>query len=329
MNIAIITDSAADLPAELIYKYNVRIIPSRIIIDGKIRYDNGVDINNEDFYADYCNSNSTSQITTEPPSVDEILQVYKRLCIEYDAILSIHVAGRLSETLKNARKAVLKGMPVFKRMRLQHNLGRPLQIRIIDSQNVSLGLGLLVIRAAEFVRQGISFSKLANELEKLAEQIYTFFVVEDPKNLRIKREWVKVSFLDAQIARGLSLKPILKCFRGEITVADRKKQFEKAVEHAMNLTIDQLHMQHSYDKIGVVFNGPLSEMANNEKIINYRHELATMGLGSIAAVASPSIGYYTGGKSIGLSLINGDIKLQDILNTTKLAGKSPLSSLSL
>ncbi len=326
MKIAIVTDSSADLPAELVYKYDVHIIPSRIIIDGKIRYDNGVDIDTETFYDEYCNKKNLKKISTEPPSVDEIVQVYKRLCTEYDTILSIHVAGRLSNTIKNAREAVLKGSQTFKRLRLQQNNGRPFQIRIIDSQNVTLGLGLLVVRAAELRRQGISFSKLANELEKLASHIYSFFVVDDPSLLRVQRNWVKISYMDAQLAKGFSIKPIVRCNRGEITVVDRKVGFDVAIEEAMNVTIEQMHKHSSYDKVGIIFGGSESDMMKNTTVTNYRNELASMGLGSIMAVVSPTIGVYTGQKSIGFSIINGDIKIQDIMQSSGERGNAPLPS---
>jgi|GEM_PF-876603 len=315
MKIAIVTDSSADLPADLIYKYNVRIVPTRLIIDGKIRYDNGVDIHSDSFYQDFRDRKKLNSISTEPPSVDEFLQIYKRLCLEYDSVLSIHVAGRLSDTLKNARQAVLKGTPIFKRLRIQQNISKHFQIRIVDSQNVSLGIGLLVIRAAELIRQGISFSKLANELEKLAEQIYSFFVVCDPSLLRGLREAIKISFLDTQAAKGLSLKPILKCNRGEISVYDRKRGYKAAIEEAIEAFITQMHFRNSYDKVGIVYSGSQSDMMNNEIIYNYRNYLASLGLGTIASVSSPVNGIYTGLKSVGFSIINNDIKIQDILHS--------------
>jgi len=315
MRIALVTDSACDLPLDVIYRYDIRSIPVRVIIDRKIRYDNGIDLGNDIFYSQLANLKALSPIKTEPPSVDEFFQFYKRLCVDYDAVLSIHVSARLSDTVKNARAAAVKGADVFRQQRLQKNIGTPFQIRVIDSQNISIGTGLLVIRAAELMQEGCAFPKLANELEILATESYTFSVLDDPSYLKARKNWVKVPLLSSKIANTFSFKPIIGCHRGEITMIDRKFGYNAAVQEAMNVATEQLHKKSSYEKVGMAYAGTVEDFNQNDFLSSFRSELAGMGLATLSSITSPSLGVYLGPKCFTVGILNSDIKIQSVTNT--------------
>ncbi|ACF12809.1 DegV family protein [Chloroherpeton thalassium ATCC 35110] len=314
MRIALVTDSACDLPIDLVYSYNIRCIPMRVIIDGKIRYDNGIDLDNDTFYTQFANPKSLTTMATEPPSVDEFIQFYKRLCIDYDAVLSIHVASRLSDTVKHARAAAVKGADSFRQQRLQKNIGTPFQIRVIDSQNISIGSGLLVIRAAELLQEDVAFPKLANELELLANESYTFSVLDDPSYLKSGKNAIKVPLLASKVANAFSIKPILSCHRGEISVVDRKFGYESAVQEAMNIATEQMHQKSSYEKVGMSYAGVGQELMTNAFLLSFRSELAGMGLTSFSSITSPTLGAYTGPKCMTIGILNSDIKVQAVSN---------------
>lgn len=120
MKIAIVTDSSCDLPQDILYQYNIREVPFKVIVDNTVHYDNRIDIDRELFYSKTLKSRRSIKI--EEPSVDDFIQVYKKLAPNYDAIVSIHQSAQFSNTIKNARAAAVQGAETYRKLRAQKNL---------------------------------------------------------------------------------------------------------------------------------------------------------------------------------------------------------------
>lgn len=310
MKISIVTDSTCDLPQDLLFQYNIRQVPIRVVVQGKVSYDNYYDFDREAFYKQQLDGTENAKF--EAPTVDEFIQVYKKLCLETDMILSIHESSRFSETVKNARAAALTGMDSMKKMRLQKNIGTPFQIRVIDSQNVSLGLGLLVLRAAELISRQVSFLRLSNALEKLAEQIFFYVVPKEPAYLRTAKEITKVSIIEAGLAAFTDTKLIAMINKGQFKMLEKVKGYEAAIQSATKRALTQLQEKRSYEKVGFVYSGNALRLDEMAAIMQARTELAGMGLGSVTANMSPTLARYLGPEAVGIALINDDLSVADL-----------------
>ncbi len=311
MKIAIVTDSSCDLPQDLLYEYNIYEVPFKVIVDNTVYYDNRVDFDRESFYHELLKSRRS--IKVEEPSVDDFIQVYKKLATSYDAVISIHQSAQLSNTIRNARAAVIQGAEIYRKLRTQKNISHQLQIRVLNSKSTSIGLGLLVLRTAELVYDEINFTKFANGLESLADKIFFYLIPSDPSYLRNAKTITKVSMLEARIAQALDQKMIFVFNKNEITKQDKLKGLDAALKEMQTLVMNRLQSTQSFDKVGIAFGGHVSEMNQIPALNAFRLELASSGLGSVVSNLCPAVGIYAGPKSIGVAIINGDLNVMQLI----------------
>ncbi len=310
MRIAIVTDSTCDLPQDLIFQHNIREVPLRVITQGKVSYDNRYDFDRGEYYKQLLDGKEQARF--EAPTVDEFIQAYKKICLEVDAVLSIHESSRLSDTVKNARAAALQAKDSIKKMRSQKNIGIPFQVSVIDSQATSIGTGLIVLRAAEMISRQISFRGLSNALEKLAEQIFFYAVPNEPAYLRTAKDITKISFLEAGLATFTDTKPIAVIHKGQFKLLEKVKGYDSAIAEASKRLLTQLQEKRSYEKVGFVYSGNTSRLDEINAVMQTRTELAGMGLGSLIGNMNPTLARYLGPDAVGISIINDDISIADL-----------------
>jgi DegV family protein with EDD domain len=310
MRIAIVTDSTCDLPQDLIFQHNIREVPLRVITQGKVSYDNRYDFDRSEYYKQLLDGKEQARF--ESPTVDEFVQAYKKICLEVDAVLSIHESSRLSDTVKNARAAALQAKDSIKKIRSQKNIGIPFQVSVIDSQSTSVGTGLIVLRAAEMISRQVSFRGLSNALEKLAEQIFFYAIPSEPAYLRMAKEITKVSFLEAGIATFTDTKPIAMIHKGQFKLLEKVKGYDSAIAEASKRLLTQLQEKRSYEKVGFVFGGDPNKLNDINAVMQMRTELASMGMGSVIGTMNPTLARYLGPDAVGMSIINDDISVTDL-----------------
>ncbi|MCX7120743.1 MAG: DegV family EDD domain-containing protein [Gammaproteobacteria bacterium] len=149
--VAILTDSAADLPSEVISKYNIHVVP--ILINfGQQTYLDKVSMTSEEFHQ--ALKSKSAHPTTSQPSFGDFHRQYQYLSTHFDAIIALHVPRSVSGTLSASEKASEK-------------LKEQTQITVIDTLNVSAGQGLIALYAAEASLAGRSHDdivKMTNDI---------------------------------------------------------------------------------------------------------------------------------------------------------------------
>lgn len=311
MKIAIATDSSCDLPQDLLYQYNICEVPFKVIIDNTVRYDNRIDLDRESFYSETLKSRRSIKI--EEPSVDDFIQVYKKLAQNYDGVISIHQSAQFSNTIKNARAAAVQGAEIYRKIRAQKNIPTQFQVRVLNSKSTSIGLGLLVLRAAELLYDEINFTKFSNELEALADKIFFYLIPSNISYLRNAKDIAKVSILETSVASALDQKMIFVFNKNNVTKQDKLKGFDAALKEMQNLVMKRLQETQSFDKVGIVFAGDIREIEQLSPLNAFRLELASSGLGSVVSNLCPSVGIYAGPKAVGVAILNGDISVMQLI----------------
>ncbi|WP_058486759.1 DegV family protein [Defluviitalea phaphyphila] len=228
MSIKIITDSAADLPREIIDKYNIRVIPIYVFLNGKEFLD-GETLKADTLYKDMRNGKiyKTAQITPE---------TFKKVFIEYakndEECIYIAFSSGLSGTYQAsiiAKEEVLEEYPNFK-------------LDIIDTKCASLGFGLVVYRAALMLEQGKSRKEIVEAIKFYSEHTEHIFTVD---NLEYLYRGGRVSKTSAFIGGVLNIKPILDVEDGRLVpiekVRGRKKALKQLVEMAQERGINLKH----------------------------------------------------------------------------------------
>lgn len=187
--IALVTDSVCDLPASLIDKYQIHVVPLNILI-GDEQYFDGLTINNERIY-EYMEGKGSYPTTAQPgPAV--FRKLYSYLSTYYESIIAIHVAGKLSGTYGASK------------LEAEKLAGK--RISVIDSRQDSGAQGLVVLRAAEMIAAGKSHDEIVAAVEGFVPKARIFVSVP---TLRYMVKGGRVSPLKGAVASILNLKPIV------------------------------------------------------------------------------------------------------------------------
>lgn len=155
--IRIITDSTADLDAEMAKKHNVEIIPLSVNIGGKT-YQDGLELRSENLFPLVEQVGELPK--TAAPSAGEFQQVFE----QPGECIYIGISSGLSASIQNAHVGAQE---------LENG-----KVRIIDSLNVSLGTGLLVLRAVDLRDQGLSAEEIEQEILSMVPKVRTTFIID-------------------------------------------------------------------------------------------------------------------------------------------------------
>ena len=158
MMIKIYTDSCSDIGQEEIQKENIKIIPLQVFINERT-YRDGVDIQTYELF-EYVEKNGVLP-KTSAPSVGDFTRAFSQ---EKEDGIFIGIGSKLSATVQNAKIAA--------------DLIKEKVIRIVDSQNLSSGIGLLVLKAADLRAQGKTLEEIESEINKAVKKIHTSFVID-------------------------------------------------------------------------------------------------------------------------------------------------------
>jgi len=215
MAIKIVTDSGADLPAVLTKELDVTVVPIYLRF-GKEVYRDRVDINEDEFYQRLLND-SVHPNTTQP-SPQDFANVYDKLSQEADGIISIHITSKLSGTYNSAlqgKKMVSNRCP----------------IEVVDSQTLSIAVGLMVIQAAKMSRSGMSLQQIVDELNKIIPNVHLFVLFDTLKYL-VKGG--RVGKAKALMGSLLNVKPILKMKDGELVPSGQARTRSKGISRLLD-----------------------------------------------------------------------------------------------
>ncbi|HOP73745.1 MAG TPA: DegV family protein [Bacillota bacterium] len=202
MAVKIVTDSTADIPEKLVKEYGIGVVPLNIHFGDEVLKD-GVDIWSEEFY--HRLKNEAVLPTTSQPAPGEFLKVYESIGEPGDTIISIHISGEMSGTVRTARIAA-------------DMLEDKLKIHVIDSRYVCMALGMLVLRAAKLAKEGASPEVIIAEVERLSKELAVYFTVNSLEYLsRNGRIGKATSFLGGL----LNIKPLLGIEGGVIVPTER------------------------------------------------------------------------------------------------------------
>ncbi len=160
--VKIISDSTCDLSKELLEKYDISILPLHIHL-GEAEYQDGVNITPDDLYAWSDANNSTPK--TSAASIAEVTDLYQRCLGEDDEIVIFSVSSLMSSNYQVMKLAA-------------QELECEDRVYVVDSANLSTGIGLQVIEAALMAREGKSAAEIAAAVEAMKPRMRASFVVD-------------------------------------------------------------------------------------------------------------------------------------------------------
>jgi DegV family protein with EDD domain len=215
MSIRIVTDSTCDLPAEVIARYGIGVVPLYINI-GDQGYLDGVEITRQEFYSNL--STYKVQPTTAAPPPEKYQVIYESLAQQgATEILSIHISKALSAVVDTARLAAqeIQSIPVT----------------VFDSRQLSLGTGFLVETAAILAQAGHSLEEILAALNDQIGRTYVFAALD---TLEFLRRSGRLNGVATGLGSILQIKPIMKMYDGQPD-AERVRTRKRALRRVINL----------------------------------------------------------------------------------------------
>ena len=222
---------------KIIDKYQIQTVPLIIDIDGADYLDKGT-LQPKQFYN--LLDSVKKYPTTAQPGIRKFLSLYSFLSSHYDSIISIHLTKKFSGIYQSGKQASLK---------IKNK-----KIDVIDSEQVSGSLGLLVIKAAKMIESGFPHDKIVEEINNTKNKIRTFVAVN---TLKYFVKGGRVSPLKGFVAKMMNLKPIVSMdnegnsliFGKEFS---RKKSINKILQKIENMnnefTVKEYNINHAHDE---------------------------------------------------------------------------------
>ena len=217
--IALITDTTSDLSREVIEKYNINVLPFRIIYSDREYLDN-VDITSQEVYKNMEKEVPTSSL----PSMKDMEELFLRLEEQgYTHAIAITLSTGLSG--------------IFNAIKLTSENHPGINTHLCDSQSIALGEGLIVTECGKLIEEGKSFEEVVTAIPSIKNRIHLYFVVGTLEYLKRGGRIGKVS---GTIAELLNIKPIItvdtdgKYITCE-KVRGRKQSLNKLIELTNNI----------------------------------------------------------------------------------------------
>lgn len=197
--VIIASDSTCDLNAELVERYDVRILPLTVDLGGKA-YADGVDIHPDMIYKHYEATGGLPK--TAAPNISDLTSFFRKHTADGNSLVFFTISAEMSSTYNNARLAAEEFEDVY----------------VVDTRNLSTGGGLLVVSAGEMAKQGKSAREIAEACTLLAPRVSASFVVDD---LEFIHKGGRCSAVAAFGANLLQLKPCISVHDGKMGVGKK------------------------------------------------------------------------------------------------------------
>jgi hypothetical protein len=189
--IALITDSSCDLPPDEFIRRNIRVVPV-VVIFGDESYIDKVTMTDRDFY--HMLASSPHHPKTSQPAPADFQDVFQQAAANHQQALAIILTGALSGTFQAAQRAA-------------QAVRDQIDVQVMDSKNVCIGLGLILREAAEAIESGVdNIEELKNRVEWAIQNVRLYVSFETMEYLV---RGGRVSRFRGALARLLKLKPIL------------------------------------------------------------------------------------------------------------------------
>jgi DegV family protein with EDD domain len=280
--VAIVTDSTAYIPDEILKKYFISVVP-QIVIWGDETYQDGVDMQPDQFYRKL--STSKTMPTTSQVAIVTVKAAFEKLLEAGYDVLGIFISTKLSGTMQSALHA-------------QEMLSKAAsKIVVLDSNSTAMAMGFHVLAAARAAQGGASLSECQKLAEEAQKHTGVYFVVD---TLEFLRRGGRIGGATAMLGSALNLKPLLELRDGRIESVEKVRTKGKAISRMIELVVEQVAGRTPV-RLATLH-------ANAEDEARSALEAAATQLNpveQVLAAVSPAIGTHAGPGTVGLAYMAG------------------------
>jgi DegV family protein with EDD domain len=278
MAVKIVTDSTSDITSDLAQKLGITVVPLTVSF-GHEHFLDRVDITTDEFYRRLAKESIFP--TTTQPAPGAFVEVYNKLAKESDEILVIVISSKLSGTYQSATNA-------------KNMVSNKCRIEVIDSASVAMGLGLMVITAAEAAQSGASLNEVTATVNAAISRSHLVIYFE---TLQYLAKGGRIGKAKGLLGAMLSIKQILTLKDGEIAPLTQRRSKPAGMEYMHSfvarfpkiekLAIEYCTTPEDIDKLAKL----LSPLFPKDQI--YR------------STVSPVLGAYAGPGALAITVLEG------------------------
>ncbi len=244
--VKIITDSTSDLSADLLERFNIDVLPLHILL-GDEEFEDGKTITPERIY-EWADENKTTPKTSAPSEVFA-KELFEKNLAKYDELIVFTISFSMSTSGNVCRLAA-------------EELEAEDKIHVVDSKNLSTGIGLLVVKAAELAKEGKNAKEILEVIDSLIPNVRASFVVD---TLEYLHRGGRCSGLAAMMGTVLKLHPKIVVKDGAMLP---EKKYRGAIDNViMNYAKDmESEIKSAYkDRVFITHSGCDAKVVNSVK----------------------------------------------------------------
>lgn len=276
MPVRIVTDSSADLAADVVERLGIEVVPLSIRF-GDEEYTDGVDLSVSQFYDKLASSADLPE--TAAPSPGAFEAAFRRQAdAGADAIVCINLSSGLSATLQSAQNAA--------------SAVEGLDVRVVDSRSITSGLGTEVRLAAEAAADGAGADDVVALVDDLVGRTHVFGALDTLDNLK---KGGRIGGAQALLGSLLSVKPLLDLSSGEVAEAGRARTRRRALEWLRDKVFSQPAVEHL-----CIAHGMAPDLDNMLDLLAPRYPADQVTVTTIG----PVIGTHGGPRVMGLTWVD-------------------------
>ena len=281
MPVKVVTDSTSDLPGDLAQSLGITVVPLNVHF-GTQEFKDGVDLSAEEFFRRLIAEPELPK--TSQPSVGDFASAYRGLEHEADGIVSVHISAKVSGTLNSAVQG-------------KAEVGMSTPIEVIDTQQASMGVGLVAISAATAAQQGADFDEVARIARDASERCRVFAGLD---TLEYLIKGGRIGKAKGLVGTLLRIRPMIIVREGEVhelgkerTRAKMLARIQRTVEEFAPL--DELCVLHS------------TTPEDAEQLARRLSHLLPDGKEPIVTRFGPVLGTYVGPGAVGIGLLRAEV----------------------
>jgi len=217
VGVAIVTDSTASLPGDLVASHGIGVVPLHVVLDGQ-QYSEGVDITTTELAAAL---RRLTAVSTSRPSPQAFLDAYEAAAARgAEAVVSVHISSDMSGTVGSATLAAGQS---------------PIPVEVVDSRSVGMALGYAAVSAAVAASQGLDAAAVAAIAGTRARAATVIFYVDTLEHLR---RGGRIGAASALLGSALAIKPLLALSDGHINPIEKVRTAARALSRLEELSLD-------------------------------------------------------------------------------------------
>jgi DegV family protein with EDD domain len=216
VSVAIVTDSTASLPGELVASHGIWVVPLHVVLGGQ-QFSEGVDVTTAEVAAAL---RKFTAVSTSRPSPQAFLDAYQAAAVSgHEAVVSVHISSDMSGTVESAALASSRS---------------PIPVEVVDSRSMAMAMGYAVLSAATAAQRGQDAKTVAAIASSRAKAATVIFYVDTLEHLR---RGGRIGAASALLGSALAIRPLLALSDGHIKPIEKVRTSARALSRLEELAL--------------------------------------------------------------------------------------------